>query len=81
MDSIFDANKPTILASYKTFLSEQSKLDTLNKNPSVDKSQLFAQIDAVSQARAALQKSTSQMLLQIRQEMNADQIDKLEKLK
>jgi Spy/CpxP family protein refolding chaperone len=81
MDSIFDANKSSILASYKTFLSEQSKLDALNKNPSVDKSQLFAQIDAVNQARAALQKSTSQMLLQIRQEMNADQIDKLEKLK
>lgn len=81
MDSIFDANKPAILAAYKTFLNDQSKLDALNKDSSVDQSPLFAAIDAVSQARAALQKSTSQMLLQIRQEMNTDQINKLEKLK
>jgi len=81
MDAVFDANKPAILASYKTFLSEQSKLDALNKNPNVDKAQLFAAIDAVSQARATLQKATSQMLLQIRAEMDPNQITKLESLK
>ena len=81
MDFIFDANKPAILAAYKTFLSEQSKLDALNKDPQVDQARLFAAIDAVNQARASLQKTTSQMLLQIRQEMDPDQIVKLEKLK
>jgi len=80
MDAIFNANKPAILASYKTLLSEQSKLDALNKDPNVDKARLFAAIDAVSQARASLQKATSQMLLQIRGEMDPDQISKLEKL-
>jgi len=80
MDGIFDANKPAILASYKTFLSQQSKLDALNKDPKVDKSTLFAAIDAVNQARAALQKTTAQMLLEIRQQMEPGQIDKLEKL-
>lgn len=80
MDSIFNANKPAILASYKTFLSEQAKLDALNKDPKVDKANLFTAIDAVSQARASLQKATSQMLLQIRNEMEPGQITKLEKL-
>jgi hypothetical protein len=41
---------------------------------------LFAAIDAVSQARAALQKATSQMLLQIRQQMDPGQIQKLKVL-
>jgi hypothetical protein len=80
MDAIFNANKPAILASYKTFLSEKAKLDALNKDPNVDQTHLFAAIDAVSQARAGLQKATSQMLLQIRQKMDAGQIVKLEKL-
>lgn len=80
MDAIFDANKPAILASYKAFLNEQSKLDFISKNPQADKSQTFAAIDAVSQARAALQKAVAQMYLQIRQQMDPSQIEKLEKL-
>lgn len=80
MDAIFHASKPEILATYKNFLSKQKKLDDLNKNPNADKAQLFSAIDAVNQARAALQKATSQMLLRIRSEMNQDQIKKLEKL-
>jgi hypothetical protein len=80
MDAIFNANKPAILASYKAFLSEQSKLDGIGKDPQADKARLFAAIDAVSQARASLQKATTQMLIEIRQQMNSDQIEKLEKI-
>lgn len=80
MDTIFNANKPAIVAAYKTFLAEQSKLAALNKDPHVDQTQLFAQIDAVSQARASLQKATAQMMLAIRNEMDPDQIEKLENL-
>ena len=80
MDAIFNANKSSILNAYKTFLSEQSKFDALKKDPAVDKTRLFAAIDAVSQARASLQKATSEMLLQIRAEMDPDQIKRLEKL-
>jgi len=81
MDAIFGANKQAILDSYKTFLSEQAKLDALSKNPKADQVKLFAAIDAVSQARAGLQKATTQMLLQVRQQMDPDQIAKLEKLR
>lgn len=80
MDVIFNANKPAILASYKSFLSAQKTLDELDKDSSTDKARLFSAIDAVNQARASLQKATSQMLLEIRAEMGPDQIVKLEKL-
>ena len=80
MDSIFDANKPAILTSYKVFLKAQSNLTALNKDTKADKSTVFAAIDAVNNARSDLQKATSAMLMQIRGEMNADQIGKLEKV-
>jgi Spy/CpxP family protein refolding chaperone len=80
MDTIFDSNRQAILDSYHSFLSEQAKLDKLNKDPKSDQASIFAAIDSVSKARAALQKTTAQMLLQIRQEMNSEQITKLEKL-
>jgi len=80
MDATFNANKPAILSSYKTFLNEQAKLNALSKDPNADKERLFAAIDAVNQARAALQKATTQMQLQIRQQMSPDQVQKLEKL-
>ena len=80
MDAIFDANKPAILDSYKVFLNAQTHLTTVNKNPQASEDQVFAAIDAVNQARSSLQKATSSMLLQIRKEMNPDQIAKLEKI-
>ena len=80
MDAIFDAKKPAILESYKGFLKAQANLTAVNKDPQPNKDTLFAAIDAVNRARAALQKATSAMLLQIRQEMDPDQIDKLEKI-
>jgi hypothetical protein len=80
MDSIFNANKPAILDSYKTYLQAQANLSTVNKAPQADKDHVFAAIDAVNQARSSLQKATSAMLLQIRQEMEPAQIDKLEKV-
>lgn len=80
MDAIFDRSKPAILDSYKGFLKAQSALAAANKDPQTNKDRLFSAIDAVNQARASLQKATSAMLLQIRQEMDPGQVDKLEKI-
>jgi Spy/CpxP family protein refolding chaperone len=80
MDAVFDANKSAIVSSYKSYLKQQSKLQAISKDSQVDQAHLFAAIDAASQARATLQKTTSQMLLQIRQEMDPEQIGKLDKL-
>jgi hypothetical protein len=81
MDAVFNANKAQILSTYNTYLDDQAKVDKLNKDKNVDKAQLFAAIDAVNQARAELQKAESQFLLEIRQEMDPDQLDKFDKLK
>lgn len=80
MDAIFDHSKPAILDSYKVFLKAQSDLTAANKDPQSTKDRVFSAIDAVNQARAALQKATSAMLLQIRHEMDPGQVDKLEKI-
>lgn len=80
MDTIFDTNKPAILASYKVYLRAQSTLNTVNKDTKADKATVFAAIDAVNSARSDLQKATSAMLMQIRSEMSSDQITKLEKV-
>lgn len=80
MDAIFDANKPAILDSYKVFLKAQAHLTAVNKDPQADKATVFSAIDAVNQARGSLQKATSAMLLQIRKEMDPDQIEKLQKI-
>lgn len=80
MDQIFNASKPGILATYKTYLAEQSKLNALTRNPQASQASTFAAIDAVNLARANLQKATAQMYMQIRQQMNTTQVEKLEKL-
>ncbi len=80
MDKIFDANRQAILGSYNAFLREQAKLEKLNKDPKSDQASIFAAIDSVSKARTVLQKTTAQMLLQIRQQMDPGQIENLEKL-
>ena len=80
MDSIFNANKPAIVDTYKTFLKQQAALAAISKDPNVDKAKLFTAIDAVNQARAALEKANTQMLLQIREQLNAGQVARLENL-
>ncbi len=80
MDAIFDASKPAIISTYQTFQKEQTNLNAVSSASQVDKAKMFAAIDAVNQARAALQKATTDMLLQVRQQLDAEQIGKLEKL-
>jgi Spy/CpxP family protein refolding chaperone len=80
MDGIFDANKSAIKDSYTTFLAEKAKLEKINKDPHSDQATVFAAIDAVNKAHAALEKATAQMFLQIKQQMAPAQISKLEKL-
>lgn len=81
MDSIFNANKPAIVGSYKAFQKAQANLEKLNKDAAADKTKVFAAVDEVNAARSELQKSTLAMLMQIRSEMSAAQIQKLESLK
>jgi len=79
MDTVFNANKGPILENYKALQKEESNLEKLTREKKPDEAKIFAGIDAVAQARAALEKSNAHMLLLVRQEMDEDQNARLER--
>lgn len=78
MDGLFDENRATLVTRYQALQQEESKMETLSRVQTLDESALFAQIDRVAQARADLEKANTHLLLQVRKEMDADQISRLE---
>jgi Spy/CpxP family protein refolding chaperone len=78
MDAIFEQNRPTLASHYDELRQAESQMEQLTKAPKLDEGALFIQIDRVKQARAELDKVYTHMLLQIRKEMDADQITRLE---
>lgn len=81
MDSIFENNKPALLGRLSVVQQEETRLEALSHTRNPDEGTLNAQIDRVWQARAELEKAKTHYLLQIRQEMDADQIARLEQLR
>jgi len=79
MDAIFEQNRNALVTSFEGVRQAETQLETLSRSPSPDESALFSQIDRVAQARAELEKVNTHLLLQIRKEMDADQIKRLEK--
>jgi Spy/CpxP family protein refolding chaperone len=77
MDSIFEQNRSALLSRLENVQQAESQMELLSNSPVPDEGALFAQIDRVAQARAELEKTTTHMLLQIRKEMDADQIKRL----
>ena len=57
----------------------EAQMEELSRSPVPDEAALFTQIDRVAQARAELEKANTHLLLQLRGEMDAEQIKKLEK--
>jgi Spy/CpxP family protein refolding chaperone len=78
MDDIFNANKGTILLRYQSLQQEEAHLEDITREPQLNEPTIFAAIDRVAQARAALEKANAHMLLLIRQEMDKDQTERLE---
>jgi Spy/CpxP family protein refolding chaperone len=79
MDTIFEQNRGSLITSYQNVQQAEAQMQELSRSPTPDESALFAQIDRVAQARAELQKATTHMFLQLRKEMDADQLKRLEK--
>jgi Spy/CpxP family protein refolding chaperone len=79
MDAIFDQNKTALLTRLQNLQQVESQMEEISRSPNPDEAALFTQIDRVAQARADLEKANTHMLLQIRKEMDADQIVRLEK--
>ena len=81
MDAVFNSSKGSLLENYKTLQREESKLEKATRETRPDEARIFAGIDAVAQARAALEKANAHMLLLMRQEMDVDQIARMEKFR
>jgi len=79
MDAIFEQNRNALLSRHESLLQAESQMEEVSKAPAPDEDALFTQIDRVARARAELEKAYTHMLLQIRKEMDADQISRLEK--
>ena len=79
MDAIFEQNRNGLVSRFDAVHLAETQMLELVKSPAPDEPALFAQIDRVAQARAELEKANTHMLLQLRKEMDADQIKRLEK--
>jgi hypothetical protein len=79
MDAIFVQNRGALLSRFQGVQQAESQLQSLSRSPAPDEAALFVQIDRVAQARAELEKANTHYLLQLRKEMDADQLDRLEK--
>ena len=78
MDDIFEQSRSTLLKRYETLQGEEQRMDALTHASPLDENALFSQIDRVAQARADLEKANTHFLYQIRNEMDPDQIARLE---
>jgi Spy/CpxP family protein refolding chaperone len=79
MDAIFDQNRNALQSHLEAVQQAKAQMAVISKSPAPEESALFTQIDRVYQAQAELDKEYTHMLLQIRKEMDADQIKRLEK--
>jgi Spy/CpxP family protein refolding chaperone len=78
MDDIFDANKSTLSNLFSNLQREEVKLTSMSSQDLQDETKVFAAIDRFEIARADLEKGKAHILLQIRQQLDPDQLNKLD---
>jgi Spy/CpxP family protein refolding chaperone len=78
MDSIFEANKPTLINLYTNLQREESNLAGLSHADLQDEGKVFAAIDRVAHARSDLEKENAHYLLQMRQQLSPQQVQTLD---
>jgi len=78
MDAIFEQSRAALVARFESVQQAEAQMAELANSPAPDEAALFAQIDRVAQARAELEKTNTHMLLELRKEMGAEQIKRLE---
>lgn len=79
MDEILNANKNTLLTLYSNLKHEEDRLSSMSREDLQDESKVFAGIDRVAQARADLEKASAHTLLQLRKELDAQQLEQLDR--
>ncbi len=78
MDNIFEANKPALINLYANLQREEQNLANLTRADLQDETTVFAAIDRVSHARSDLEKENAHILLQIRQQLDPQQVQTLD---
>lgn len=78
MDAIFEQSRPVLINRLESLQREEQRMETLTHAKALDEAALFAQIDRIEQARAELGKATAHYLVQLRSELDAGQITRLE---
>lgn len=78
MDAIFEQSRPILISRLESLEKEDQRMEVLTHAKTLDEAALFSQIDRVEQARADLSKAKLHYLLQLRSELDADQIARLE---
>ncbi len=81
MDAVFAENRPMLVSGLDNLRKAQERFETISKSDRPEESALLSEIQNVAQARADLQKANTHLLLQLRNEMTAEQINRLESLK
>jgi Spy/CpxP family protein refolding chaperone len=79
MDDIFETNRQQLSTLLGNLQREEVRLVSLPPGDLQDETKVFAAIDRVSQARADLEKAHAHILLQIRQQMDTQQLATLDR--
>lgn len=78
MDAIFNDNRSRLAAGYQALHQEERLMDELSRARNPDEAALAKEIDRIAQARATLEKTNTHYLLQLRRELDPDQIVRLD---
>ena len=81
MDDIFQQHRLKLIDLNASLQKQEAVMQPLMEAEQPDEGKILAQIDAIAQARAELEKANARMLLGIRQVMTPDQWTKLKALR
>lgn len=78
MDEIFDNNRGQLRNLYTNLQRERQHLAGLSAADRQDEAKVYAAIDGVAQSLAALEKENAHVMLEIRQQLDAEQLARLD---
>lgn len=79
MEALFESNRGTLQTLLDTVHREEQRFVEMPREDLRDETKVFAQIDRIAQARADLEKADFHMLLQLRAQLDPDQLAQLDK--
>lgn len=78
MDAAFNASKAQLYSTFTALKQQEAALKQLQKSSSPDKQAILTQIDRVTALRGDLQKQAASLAIQLRSQLTAEQLKKLE---